>query len=93
MAAVLAVSATLSPVLARLIGLKFTVAGGLAVIKGGLGAVRSRRLFTAAPPGCDVRHSPRTPRAAECRRMAPKPAVNVRSNDLEATSPTRRSGL
>lgn len=30
MAAVLAVSATLSPVLARLIGLKFTVAGGLA---------------------------------------------------------------
>jgi len=36
MAAVLAVSAPLSPVLARVIGLKFTVAAGLAAIAGGL---------------------------------------------------------
>ena len=39
MAAVLGVSALLSPILGRVIGLKFTVAAGLAAIAGGLGQI------------------------------------------------------
>ena len=43
--------------------------------------------------GCGADLVGRPGRVATCRRMPQKRAVNVRSKDLEATSPTQQSGL
>jgi EmrB/QacA subfamily drug resistance transporter len=50
MAAVLAVSAPLSPVLARMIGVKFTVAASLVAVAGGLGQIAATSTATTTYP-------------------------------------------